>query len=43
VPQLIDYAVRFDFLREAAFDVVLRQGVEALSRRSVGAAIGGCR
>ena len=40
MPKLIDYAMRFDFLREAAFDVTLGRGVEALSRRSVAAALG---
>jgi hypothetical protein len=40
VPKLVDYAVRFDFLREGAFEVVLRQGVAALSRRAVADALG---
>ena len=40
MPKLVDYGVRFAFLRQAAFDVVLHQGVGALSRRSVAAALG---
>jgi hypothetical protein len=40
VPKLIDYAVRFDFLRQGAFDVVLRRGVGALSRRALATALG---
>ena len=40
MPKLVNYAARFVFLREAAFDVVLHEGVGALSRRSVAAALG---
>ncbi|WP_432479620.1 hypothetical protein [Nocardioides sp. GXQ0305] len=40
MPKLVDYAVRFDFLREGAFEVVLRHGVAALSRRAVADALG---
>jgi hypothetical protein len=35
VPRKVDYASRFAFLREAAFEVVLCKGVEALSRQSL--------
>ncbi len=43
MPKLVDYSVRFAFLREAAFEVVLRHGeggLAALSRRSIAAALG---
>ena len=40
VPRLVDYSVRFAFLREASFTVVLQRGAAALSRRSVAAALG---
>lgn len=35
MPRLVDYGSRFAFLREAAFEVVLTRGVDALSRQSV--------
>jgi hypothetical protein len=40
VPKLVNYSARFEFLREAAFTVVRDQGVSALSRHSVAAALG---
>ncbi len=40
MPKLVDYAARYAFVREAAFTVVLEQGVAALSRRSVAQALG---
>lgn len=40
MPKLVDYAVRFDFLQEAAFAVVRDQGTGALSRRALAAAMG---
>ena len=40
MPRLIDYAGRFEFIRQAAFAVVLSEGVEALSRRRVAAELG---
>jgi hypothetical protein len=40
VPRLVDYAVRFDFIRRAAFAVVRDDGVDALSRRRVAAELG---
>jgi hypothetical protein len=35
MPRLVDYGSRFAFLREAAFEVVRKRGVDALSRQSV--------
>lgn len=35
MPRIVDYASRFVFLREAAFEIVLTNGVDALSRRSL--------
>jgi hypothetical protein len=35
MPRLVDYSSRFEFLREAAFEVVLTRGVDALSRQAV--------
>ena len=40
MPKLIDYAGRFEFIRRAAFAVVLNEGVDALSRRRVAAELG---
>ncbi len=40
MPKLVNYAARFDFLREAAFTVVHDEGVAALSRHSVARALG---
>ncbi len=40
MPKLIDYVGRFEFIRMAAFAVVLEDGVEALSRRRVAAELG---
>lgn len=40
MPKLVNYAARFEFLREAAFVVVRDQGVAALSRHTVAAAMG---
>ncbi len=40
VPKLVNYAARFDFLREAAFTVVHDEGVTALSRHAVARALG---
>ena len=40
MPKLIDYAGRFEFIRQAAFAVVLNEGVHALSRRRVAAELG---
>ena len=40
MPRLVDYAVRFDFIRRAAFAVVRDDGVDALSRRRVAAELG---
>jgi hypothetical protein len=40
MPRLIDYAGRFEFIRQAAFAVVRDEGVETLSRRRVAAELG---
>jgi hypothetical protein len=40
MPRLIDYVGRFEFIRQAAFAVVLHDGVEALSRRRVARELG---
>lgn len=40
MPKKVDYAVRFAFLREAAFQVVRDRGVDALSRRALAAELG---
>jgi hypothetical protein len=40
MPKLIDYVGRFEFIRMAAFAVVLDDGVDALSRRRVDAELG---
>ena len=40
MPKLVDYAARFEFLREAAFAVVLEDGPAALSRHSLADALG---
>ena len=40
MPKKVDYAVRFAFLREAAFQVVRDRGGDALSRRALAAELG---
>jgi len=40
MPKLVDYAGRFEFIRQAAFAVVLNEGVHALSRRRVATELG---
>ena len=40
MPRLVNYASRFEFLRRAAFAIVLDRGVGALSRRAVAAELG---
>lgn len=40
MPKQVDYAVRFAFLREGAFQVVSDRGVDALSRRALAAELG---
>ncbi len=40
MPRLIDYVGRFEFIRQAAFAVVLNENVDALSRRRVAAELG---
>jgi hypothetical protein len=40
VPRLIDYAGRFEFIRQACFAVVRDEGPDALSRRRVAAELG---
>ena len=40
MPKLVDYAARFEFLRQAAFAVVRDQGPHALSRYTIAAALG---
>ncbi|MGI8523934.1 MAG: hypothetical protein ACR2K3_11600 [Nocardioides sp.] len=40
MPKLVDYASRFDFIRESAFAVVRDRGVAALSRRAVAHELG---
>jgi hypothetical protein len=40
VPKLVDYASRYEFLRQAAFALVREEGVHALTRRAVAARLG---
>lgn len=40
MPKLVDYAGRFAFIRQAAFDVVRDRGVDALTRRSLALELG---
>lgn len=40
MPKTVDYASRYQFLREAAFALVLREGVDALTRRALAAELG---
>ena len=40
MPKLVDHAVRFEFVRAAAFAIVRDRGVEALSRKEIAAALG---
>jgi hypothetical protein len=40
MPRLVNYASRFEFLRRAAFALVLDRGVGALSRRAIAAELG---
>ncbi len=40
MPRLIDYAGRFEFIRQACFAVVRDEGPDALSRRRVAAELG---
>jgi hypothetical protein len=40
VPKLVDYASRYEFLRQAAFALVREEGVSALTRRAVAARVG---
>jgi hypothetical protein len=40
MPRLVNYASRFEFLRRAAFAIVLDRGVGALSRRAIAAELG---
>jgi tetracycline repressor-like protein len=40
VPRLVDYAGRFELIRQAAFAVVRDEGVDALSRRRVAVELG---
>lgn len=40
MPKLVDYACRFEFIRESAFAVVRDRGVAALSRRAVAQELG---
>lgn len=40
MPKIVDYAARFEFLREAAFRVVHRDGPEVLSRRRLATELG---
>jgi AcrR family transcriptional regulator len=40
MPRRVDYAARFAFLRQAAFELVRDEGVEALTRRGLAAELG---
>jgi hypothetical protein len=40
MPRRVDYAARFEFLRQAAFELVRDEGVEALTRRGLAAELG---
>ena len=40
MPKRVDYAARFEFLRQAAFELVRDESVEALTRRALAAELG---
>src|SRR5690242_12360906 len=40
MPRRVDYAARFEFLRQAAFELVRDESVEALTRRALAAELG---